>query len=377
MTGHPGQVESASQRCSVCILPAEYPGIEFDEHGECNYCRRWKLKWSAVDFEKQSVQLESILGTYRGSAHPYDCLIGLSGGKDSVYAAYLLKQYGMRPLACTFDNGFMTEAALHNITSAVDALSIGHVFVHPDASEVRRLYKHFALTSGEFCSVCNVGIRSSLYRTADAYGIKLIVSGQSNRTEANSPKEFFTCSNGYFANVARSAASEDEIAGYMYVSQLERVRRHLTRSAVFLQLPSYLPWKEEEFKQVLATEVGWRGAVGEQHADCTMSDAKEYLKLRKFGVTEYTAKLSSLVRDGQISREDALERMRQHAEKLLENEAAIRGQIMSALGLSEAELEAAITVSHLPYISKTDSRISSLKNTYERTRFKRAKSAGS
>ena len=107
-----------------------------------------------------------------------------------------------------------------------------------------------------------------------------------------------------------------------------------------------------------------------------MSDAKEYLKLKKFGVTEYTAKLSSLVRDGPITREDALVRMRQHADKLLANEAAIRGQITSALDMSEAELDTAIAAIHLPYISRTDTRISNLKNTYERTRFGKMGSAG-
>lgn len=371
--GEPRAV-SAETRCTRCILPAAYPGVDFDESGTCAYCRRWSQKWEGLDFGTQAAELEHILATHRGATEPYDCLIGLSGGKDSVYAAYLLKQHGMTPLACTFDNGFLTDAARRNIASAVSALGIGHVYVEPDPDQLRAMYRHFLGAAGEFCSVCNVGIRSSLYRTAEAHGIKLIVSGQSNRTEANSPKEFFTCSNGYFANVARGAFPSADVKRYMHVTQAGRVVRHLTHSAVFLQLPSYVPWREEEFKRVLASELGWEGAVGEQHADCTMSDAKEYLKLEKFGVTEYAAKLSSLVRDGQLTRDEALLRLEKQVTGLRENAPEIRERIQHAFGLSADELDASLRASHLPYLSKTDARISAVKNAYERLQYRRSRS---
>lgn len=363
----------AEIRCSTCILPSAYPGVDFDDTGTCAYCRRWNEKWDGIDFDAQAVELDRILGRYRGSAQPYDCLIGLSGGKDSVYAAYILKQRGMHPLACTFDNGFLTDEARHNIASAVSALGIGHEYVQPDPTELRALFAHFITNAGEFCSVCNVGIRSALYRTAEAHGITLIVSGQSNRTEANSPKEFFTCSNGYFHNVARGTFPEADIARFMHVSQLQRVVKHVTHSAVFLQLPSYMPWREEEFKRTLATELGWQGAVGQQHADCTMSDAKEYLKLKKFGVTEYTAKLSSLIRDGQLTRAEALERVAGQVADLEERGPEIRARIQQAFGLTDQEFDTALEASHLPYLSSTDARISQVKNTYERLRYRKAK----
>lgn len=362
----------AETRCSRCILPAVYPGVDFDDTGTCAYCRRWSQKWDGIDFDAQAIELERILSRYRGKSKPYDCLIGLSGGKDSVYAAYVLKHNGMHPLACTFDNGFLTDEARHNVASAVEALGIGHEYVLPDPRELRALFAHFLTSAGEFCSVCNVGIRSALYRTAEAYGITLIVSGQSNRTEANSPKEFFTCSNGYFHNVARGAFPETDIARFMHVSQLQRVVKHVTHSAVFLQLPSYMPWREEEFKRTLSTELGWQGAVGQQHADCTMSDAKEYLKLKKFGVTEYTAKLSSLIRDGQLTRVEALERVAAQMANLEERGPEIQARIQDAFGLNDAEFDAALRASHLRYLSETDARISQVKNLYERMRYRKA-----
>ena len=144
-------MDESKQECNKCILPVEYPGISFDRMGICNYCHKWDTKWQQLDFSYQLTLLENILNNYRGRSKPYDCLIGVSGGKDSCYAAYVLKKQNMNPLACTFDNGFMTERALNNIKNTVKNLSMDHVFVHHNSDYLSKYYKHFILTSGEFC----------------------------------------------------------------------------------------------------------------------------------------------------------------------------------------------------------------------------------
>ena len=349
----------------------QYPGFSLDKRNECNYCKRWERKWEHLDFAEQAGLLERLLNKHRGKSKPYDCLVGLSGGKDSCYAAYVLKKHGMKPLGCTFDNGFLTETALDNINNTVKALSIGHVFVHYDADFLSELYRQCLLAAGEFCSVYNTGIKSTLYRTAKSYGIDLVVSGQSTRTEANSPKEYYTASSGYFHNVMKTAFSKKEIGSFVYVSQLKRVCWHLRHSPFYLQLPSYMRWKEEEFIKEIADHLGWEGSFGEQHTDCRMSDAKEYLKFKKFEVTELTAKLSSLIRDKQISRKKALELLEKQVLHLRENESTIREQIKNEFHLSAEEFDKAIHASHLPYLSKTDTLLSEAKKLHESLRFRK------
>ncbi|MBN1356498.1 hypothetical protein JXA40_09595 [bacterium] len=360
-----------NQRCTRCILPANYPAISFDETGVCSFCRKWEMKWRSLDFNRQETLLESILSRYRGRSEPYDCLIGLSGGKDSCYAAYVLMKRNLHPLACTFDNGFMTDRALHNISSTVKTLRMDHVFIHHHSRRLPDLYRHFMLTAGEFCSVCNVGIRAALYRMARSYGIDLIVSGHSIRTEANSPGEFFTCSSGYFHNVAGNAFSHKTRKGFVHINQIERVISHIQRSPHYLQLPSFMIWKEEEFIPLIERELNWQGLFGRQHTDCRMSDAKEYLKLKKFGVVELTAKLSSLVRDGQLSRDEALRLSREYSDGLMEHEAELRDQIRTEFDLTGEQLDRAIQTTHTRFISRTDTALSALKSLYERIRFGR------
>ena len=158
---------------------------------------------------------------------------------------------------------------------------------------------------------------------------------------------------------------------YVYINKIKRVLSHLRRSPFYLQLPNYIPWKEEEFITVIEDNLNWKGTFGEQHTDCWMSDAKEYLKLKKFGVVELTAKLSSLVRDKQLTRDKAVTLSRRYMGQLIKNEAAIREQIKKQFNLSENELDKIIRTSHVNYISKMDNILAKAKNIYEIVKYRK------
>ena len=340
-------------RCSRCLLPSCYPTISYDEAGKCSFCEKWDGKWGNLDFEKESESLDSIFASVRGKTKPYDCVTGLSGGKDSCYTAYFLKKKGLSPLTVTFDNGFLSETARANIKRIVESLSLPHIFVKPEWPMLQKWYRHFFLTSGEFCSVCNLGIRTALYRAAKSYGIKIIVTGTSPRTEANSPKEFFTVSDAYFKNVAKKAFPKKEVKGFQYISQTKRIMWYVTKSVFHLCLPSYIPWNEEEMLAELKEEFGWSGILWEQHADCLMNDVKDYVKLKKFGVSEEAAKLSSLIRDGQITRERGLEMIQDYESKLMAEEGELQEKMRTNFDISQEQLEKGLKLTHTQFIPGT------------------------
>jgi tRNA(Ile)-lysidine synthase TilS/MesJ len=104
------------------------PDITFDENGVCNYYHLYleKAKSRLFDSESDKNKLTEIVDAIKakGKNHEYDCIIGVSGGVDSTYVAYLVKQLGLRPLAVHFDNGWNSELAVKNIEQVLNKLSI-------------------------------------------------------------------------------------------------------------------------------------------------------------------------------------------------------------------------------------------------------------
>jgi len=78
-------------RCSKCILPEDFPNIQFDDKGVCNYCAAWDGKWKQFDSNRSEQELVSIIDAAKAKKRRYDCLIPYSGGRDSSYVVYLCK----------------------------------------------------------------------------------------------------------------------------------------------------------------------------------------------------------------------------------------------------------------------------------------------
>ena len=107
------------RRCSKCVLPSNYPFIKFNEADVCNYCLNFKK------IKVNDAKLKKILDKHRSNSSDHDCLVGLSGGRDSVYGLYLLKEkYKMNPLAYTYDWGFIGEMARLNISNICARLGV-------------------------------------------------------------------------------------------------------------------------------------------------------------------------------------------------------------------------------------------------------------
>lgn len=351
-----------TKTCSRCVMPSVCPAITFDEKGVCNYCTTWEKLWShSSEYENETV-LKTVIDKARNPSARYDCISGLSGGKDSSYAIYLCNKYGLRQLAVTFDNGFLSEEGRQNMTAIVNHFDIGHVLFNPGWKYLQKLYRHSLMTTGEFCSVCNVGIRATLYSASRFYKVRTIMAGSSPRTEADIPEKFFACSTDYFSNVFKNVLSTKQARDYMYLGQIKRGIWHLSGTLRWVQLPRYVPWKEDQILATLTKETSWKGTLWEQHTDCVMSEPKEYLQFKRFGFLEKAAKLSSLIRDGQISRQQAIDALEKEQTHLLENENEIRDKISSVFELTREEVNQAVSKKHWDYLPRTNTIYNTLKS---------------
>jgi len=166
------------KRCTRCILPECYPNIDFDENGVCRVCREHDVKYSNIDWDARRKNLESILDRCRGKGEQYDILVPFSGGKDSSYTLWVLKeQYKMRCLAFNFDNGFLDPGALAFAKKSAARLGVDLITYSPGFDLLKKVYKRALETTGEFCAACVVLMPTAIFRAADTQGIRLIAAG--------------------------------------------------------------------------------------------------------------------------------------------------------------------------------------------------------
>jgi hypothetical protein len=344
-----------TRRCTKCILPAHYPNISFDEHDVCNFCL--EASKEKLPTKKSKSELENLIKKYKGKSRKYDVVVGLSGGKDSSYVAYYLKNnYELRILGLHYDIGYSSAYATENLESLVEKLDIDLLTVRPNPSFLKKLFAHFLRTRGEFCSVCNnlgylIGASFSWGQKQSMGFSPLMVGGWSKQYEFQ-PGISVTSMQYFFENLTPELLEELRVQPFIEGKVVSRFMGlkdprqaqigtaeydELGEYAMdFIQLPDYIEWNIREIPYILSEKIGWKhpSDVHESHFDCTLFPIKEYLKFNKYGLTQETIKNSQLIREGLMTREEALERMSLEQT----TEPAIFSYFLRTLGLSRDEV---------------------------------------
>src|SRR4030042_4703021 len=174
--------------CSRCVLPDTFPGIQFDDKYVCNYCTSAHLPDD--DKKKEYTQkVEDLLESVKGECD-YDVIMAYSGGKDSTYTLYTLaEKYGMKILALTFDNGFISTRALQNIVHMTDILGVTSMMIRPSFEVMKKIFKLSAETdlfspksldrASSICTTCIAFVKSLVLKTALQLRIPLAAYGWS------------------------------------------------------------------------------------------------------------------------------------------------------------------------------------------------------
>jgi len=289
-------------RCARCILPYTYPGIKFNEKGICNKCIEYK-KRKKEDYRALEIKLKKLFNHYKHKNRTYDCLVGISGGKDSTYTLYFCKEIcKMNVLAVNFDNGFMSSQALKNIQKIIDKLNVDYISYKPNWNLMKRLYSHFLLTIGDFCTPCAVGVKATLFRIAKKEKIPLIVSGGSKYEVI--PPEVAYHSQNTFKNVIRGKIPLNEVNSFLYPLVYKKFIR-------YINLSDYIYWNEEEILRTIRDNLGWSEGsyTSVDHFDCIAHTISDYLWLQKWGFSRKTLKYSIMIREGEMDRETALRKI--------------------------------------------------------------------
>ena len=330
---HPRSV----QRCTRCVLTADYPGLDFDEHGICSRCREFEP--SAVHGDSK---LHEAVERSRTPGGKYDCLVMLSGGRDSTFTLhYAVKELGLRVLACAIDNGCVPEETHENIRNATSILGVDLLVKTHD-----NLLRSFpAALSAWFrrpspgllptlCTGCRRGLARCYREFSRKSGISLRLSGGGEPEKSIATSFFATSSDretrarqlvlGLATEVARNPGYWTRTSllvqmlleysdSWLAPQSLHRLRKTVTRArTVTIELFRFVPWNEKLIMDTITSKLKWkryRLSRADWRSDCKIAVLRNYFNYQILGFSKHDELVSNLVRQGTLSRAEALSRV--------------------------------------------------------------------
>jgi N-acetyl sugar amidotransferase len=299
--------------CTKCVSDTTIKDIVFDEQGVCSLCKLHDVFEAEHPLnEVGALQLEKLIAKIKksGKNQTYDCIIGVSGGRDSTYLMYVAKKFGLRPLAVHVDNGWNNEIAVHNIKTTTEILGIDLHTVVLDWEEFKDLQRAFLKASvndadANFDYVAN----SALFRTARKEKIQYILNGHSFRTEGNNSKTWTYIDPRYLKDVYRKFGS-NKVKTLPIMSLLEFLYLILVKKIREIRLLEYVEYDQKKVSQMIKDELKWEYYGGHHHDNYYTHFFQSYYLPVKFNIDKRKNEFSALIRSGQISREQALEELK-------------------------------------------------------------------
>jgi N-acetyl sugar amidotransferase len=345
------------------------PEIEFDANGVCNHCRAYAVLVKEHVFvgDEGERRLQRIVDKIRerGRGHKYDCVIGVSGGVDSTYNAYIVKKLGLRPLAVHLDNGWDSEIAACNIERTLNKLGIDlhtHVIDWDEFRDLQLAYLKASVLDMEVLT--DHAIAAVLYETASREGTRYILSGGNLVTEAVLPQSWFFNKND-LANLRdiHSTFGTVKLKTYPTLGFLKLQYYRYVKGIEVVTVLDYVPYVKEDVKQFIKQELGWKD-YGAKHWESAFTRFYQaYILPTKFGIDKRRAHLSALVCAGQMSREEALGELARspYTEEELKRD---KEYVAKKLGLTDEEFDGLMSLpvrSHFEY--RTDVKWQELLNS--------------
>ncbi len=333
------------RECKHCVLDShDDPAMTFDENGVCNYCRNYKKQYidnAIFQSRKKEILNQQLYLFKKYKKGDYDTILGVSGGVDSTYAAYICKQLGLNPLLVHFDNGWNSELAVSNIEQITKNTGFDLYTYVVDWHEFRDLQLAYIKASVLDWEIpTDHGFYAILYQLANKFNIKYIITGHNHQTEAILPKTMRHSKmdvaniidiHKQFGTLPLKTFPMLPFGKYTYYQQVKKIER-------FNILEYIEEYDKDKAKLLIIEKMGWRDYGGKHYESIFTRFYQGYALKVKFGFEKRKAHLANLICSGQMSKEEALAELKTplYKEEVYKVD---REFVLKKLGLSEAQFQ--------------------------------------
>tara|TARA_Y100000748_G_scaffold237189_1_gene201221 strand:+ start:1143 stop:2390 length:1248 start_codon:yes stop_codon:yes gene_type:complete len=323
--------------CKRCVYPANAkPVIIFDDDGVCSGCRAIESRKS-IDWEERGQWLKELLEEYKAKAKeenaPYDCIIPVSGGKDSTFQTYLMvKEYGMTPLLVTYNHSYNTNLGIRNLNNLIKQLDCDLIRFTVNRESVRKITNYFFKEIGDVTWHYHAGIQTYPMQMAVKFNIPLIIWGeegfseltgmfnQDDMIEFTKMKRQEHDMRGYepedLIKNPETGLKMKDLVPYFYPTD-EQIESLGMRG---IYLSNYINWNAKTQTEKIIKEFDFevyptaRDRTFNQYdkTDDAANGTHDYLKYLKFGYGRATDDASTEIRHGRMTREEGIEMVMKH-----------------------------------------------------------------
>jgi len=309
-------------------MPDSKPDLVLDKAGVCNACRSFEHR-KTVDWEKRKKELLAVVKRYRSGGSQWDCVVPVSGGKDSTYQVVRMLQLGLNPLCVTATTCHFSDIGKRNLTN-LKGLGVDHVQFSPNLA-VRRKLNRIGLTQvGDISWPEHVGIFTLPVTVAVNYKIPLIVWGENSQNEYGGPAagsknntltrqwlEEFGGLLGLRVSdiIGLDGITQKDLIPYQYPSDAELKKSKIT--GIFLGY--YIPWDgysnaliSQGFGLETYSHTIEGSIVNYENLDNHQTGIHDYFKFLKFGFGRASDIASLHIRRGRITRQDGIQLVKKH-----------------------------------------------------------------
>ena len=296
--------------CSICVMDETVPNITFDLNGVCKYCLISKELKSLK--KNNNLTLNSFLNKIKPNKKRYDCVAGVSGGRDSTYLLYILKKkLGLNPIAVHYDNGWNTELSNQNIKNSCQKLNIDlytEVANWKSFSNVQKSLIQASIPDVE--TITELGIYKVLFEAAKKFNCKYITTGHNIDNEFLDPL-FWTYFDGkYIKSICKKFNSYKDLKNLKNFYLNDLIFYQLILGIKIENITNFFDYDHETISETLIKECDWIPYEGHHQESSITKFINEYYLPKKFNIDKRKTNLSARIRSGLINKEKALHKLK-------------------------------------------------------------------